>query len=69
MRKGGGEMTEQEIRDNAPEGATHYSKDAVFGENYYFKVIGNDVFIWQLGKRWAETIRKFNEYADIKPLP
>ena len=61
-------MNIEEIKKNAPDGATHYSPNAVFGCNYYFKVEMNNVFIWQLGKRWAETIRKFNEYEHIKPL-
>ena len=49
-------------------GATHYSPDAVFGGNYYFKVMDNNVFILQFGKRWAKTIRNFNEYSNLKPL-
>ena len=61
-------MTTEEIRKNAPKGATHYTPDAIFGGNYYFKVADNDVCIWQLGKRWAKTIRKFNEYENLQPL-
>ncbi len=61
-------MTKDEIKQNAPSGATHYSVDRVFGGAYYFKIDGNDAYIWQLGKRFAITIRKFSEYQDLKPL-
>ena len=62
-------MTPQQIKANAPEGATHYSKDSVFpGSYYYFKVVGEDVYIWQLGKMFAKTIRRFSEYSSLSPL-
>ncbi len=35
-------MTEQEIRDNAPEGATHYSKTYPV---VYFKVFRDNIFV------------------------
>ena len=57
-----------EIRSKAPEGASHYSDDNIFSGAYYFKVVGNDVYIWELGKRFAITLRKFNEYHKLKPL-
>lgn len=62
-------MTPEQIKDNAPEGATDYAKDLVFPDSYYyFKVVGEDVYIWQLGKRFAKTARKFSEYSNLKPL-
>ena len=62
-------MTNQEIKDRAPEGATHYSESSIFKSHpYYFKIDGNDAYIWQLGKRFAITIRKFSEYQDLNPL-
>ena len=62
-------MTNQEIKDRAPDGATHYSESSIFKSHpYYFKIHGNDAYIWELMKRWRKTIRNFNEYSDLKPL-
>lgn len=61
-------MTNQEIRDKAPSGATHYSISGVLSFNYYFKVNGEDVWIWTVFKRFEKTLRKYGEYKDLNPL-
>ena len=58
-------MTKEEAKKI---GATHYSISNILSFNYYFKVIGDDVWIWQLNKRFAKTLRRYREYEDIKPL-
>ena len=61
-------MTEQEIKDRIPNGATHYSESTIFNNyNYYFKIQCNDVYIWALGRRWRKTMRNFDEYSNLKP--
>ena len=62
-------MTEQEIKERSPDGATHYSECSIFKSYpYYFKIQGNDAYIWELRRRWRKIIRNFNEYSDIKIL-
>ena len=62
-------MTEQEIKERSPDGATHYSECSIFKSHpYYFKIQGNDAYIWELRRRWRKTIRNFNEYSDLKIL-
>ena len=59
-------MTEQEIRDNAPDGATHY----LSGDYHttYYKVDGNNIYSWQShNKKWHYDSIFHN--AMIKPLP
>ena len=61
-------MNEQQIKDNAPDGATHYCKSKILSFSYYFKVDGEYVWIWTVSNEFKKTIRKFSEYKDIKPL-
>lgn len=60
--------TVEEIKANAPDGATHYYNESDFGGVFYFKVTGDDVFIWQIYKRFTKLTRRFDEYNNIKPL-
>ena len=62
-------MTEQEIKERSPDGATHYSECSIFKSyHYYFKIQGTDVYIWELQRRWRKTMRNFDEYSNLKPL-
>ena len=59
----------KKIVDGAPDGATHYSECNIFNNYpYYFKIQGNDVYIWELVRRWRKTMRNFDEYSNLKPL-
>ena len=61
-------MTEQQIKENAPDGATHYKESPILSFIYYFKVVEGDVWIWTVFDRFEKTLRKFSEYDNIKPL-
>ena len=57
-------MTIDEIRKNAPVGATHYELDGRF--TYYYKFNNVNLSIWNINKGW---LLKPVEWAlDIKPL-
>lgn len=60
-------MTEQEIRDNAPDGAK-YTYRGIINEVYYYKVDGDRVFFWCVD-RWefSEAITMDDLYL-LKPL-
>ena len=48
-------MTIEEIRKNAPEGATHYRDETRTGVVIYYKhVLGKSLMFW-LNTRWAYT--------------
>ena len=57
-------MTEQEIKDNAPSGATHYEPDLMFIGTVYIRYMGNHPFYF-CGGDW----HKCNSYFEAKPLP
>ena len=61
-------MTNQEIKDRVPDGATHYKKSKILSFNYYFKVNGEDVWIWTVFGRFEKTLRKFSEYNHLDLL-
>lgn len=61
-------MNIEEIRKNAPEGATHYDKT-----KYYFKKTNEGYFVYsKLGWGWSENPWKFSDTQialyGIKPL-
>ena len=58
-------MTIEEIRKNAPEGATHYD------EQDYWKSKDGDFYIWlDSVKKWRRIFRfkMFHDHLPIKPL-
>ena len=62
------EVNIEEIKANAPENATHYKESKILSFAYYFKVDGDDVWIWTIFNRFEKTLRKFSEYDQIHPL-
>ena len=58
-------MTEQEIRDNAPDGATHY-RYGRSGSPIYYKSNGTFIMMW-CHDRWINTGRC--DFDNLKPLP
>ena len=57
-------MTIEEIRKNAPKGATHYEIDSRF--IYYYKFNNSNLSIWNRNKGWM--LKPIEWAADIKPL-
>ena len=57
-------MTEQEIRDGAPSGATHYSN--LDGEIAYYQVTNNILYWDDDYKIWDEV---YFDMPDLKPIP
>lgn len=53
-------MTEQEIKDNAPNGSTHYDLSG----NYY--IVRVKTVAWKWNDNWKPVMFQINE--DIKPL-
>ena len=56
-------MTEQEIRDKAPSGATHYSD--LDNEIFYYQKTNNVIFWDDDYKIWDEV---YFELPELKPL-
>ena len=60
-------MTEQEIRDNAPNGATHYADDQL-GFDYVLINEHGKLYIWNA--RYSEWLPVFSTPCHkLKPLP
>ena len=57
-------MTPQQIKANAPEGATHYEIDGRF--IYYYKFNNINISIWNRNKGWL--LKPIEWAVDIKPL-
>ena len=57
-------MTIEEIRKNAPEGATHYELDGRF--TCYYKLNNINLSIWNRNKGWL--LKPIEWALDIKPL-
>ena len=57
-------MTIEEIRKNAPDGATHYEIDGRF--IYYYKFNNINLSIWNRNKGWL--LKPVEWAVDIKPL-
>ena len=61
-------MTLQQIKANAPDGATHYAPIGILGI-VYLKREGDILFMFdERYKEWSEMLRKFDE-CYVKPLP
>lgn len=59
-------MTEQEIRDNKPEGATHYTISNAGNTIHYCKKVNGKWLHWYKGHpHWSEFLFFM---LDIKPL-
>lgn len=56
-------MTTEEIRKNAPSGATHYEPDLMFVGTVYIRYMGSYPFYFYCGD-W----HKCNSYFEAKPL-
>lgn len=60
-------MTEQEIKDSAPDGATHYKMSRAFvGTVIYFKQSKKGLHQWLSSIGWSAPFAKLSD--DIKPL-
>lgn len=60
-------MTEQEIKENAPDGATHYKMSKAFvGTVIYFKQSRKGLHQWLSSIGWSAPYAKLSN--DIKPL-
>ena len=58
-------MTEQEIKDSAPSGATHYYF-TLFGIIAYLNHCTDGYYYWSVRKNdWGKS---FSNYENIKPL-
>lgn len=53
-------MTEQQIKDNAPDGATHYRDYG--GSVAYYKITSAHKFFWNFNY-WAITYRDVGKFA------
>lgn len=58
-------MTEQEIKDRAPSGATHYYF-TIFGIVSYLKHCTYGYYYWSIRK--DDWVKSYSNYEDIKPL-
>lgn len=57
-------MTNDEIRKNAPDGATHYREYT----GQYFKLVGSIVGVWYVWRdgSWRDSINP--RFTNLKPL-
>ena len=60
-------MTEQEVRDRKPDGATHYKAGEFSDKIFYYKKIDDKLMRWLDDcHKWVNT-RLFNQ-SNLKPL-
>ena len=63
-------MTIEEIRKNAPDGATGYFNDEHDNDIYYFKIVSFDVYQFIDNEwSWVDNIKDCPDYYnELKPL-